>query len=114
MQSLSSITNEGNHLETLIQAIKSIQDKEQNSPQKPLWLTKKQLGIPADESECAEAIGFSVHWLRKDRRYRQIVPFFTIGSSIRYDIGKALEAITALQRGGSHIAPRTRKTTSNK
>jgi hypothetical protein len=64
-----------------------------------------------DEHKAAEYLGFSVHTLRKDRREAMRLPFFRIGSAIRYDLDRIDAALELLEVGGSspHQAPPLRK-----
>jgi len=50
--------------------------------------------------EFAEESGLKLDFLRKDRRTRQIIPFYKIGGCIRYDadVAKVLEP---LRKGGT-------------
>lgn len=56
--------------------------------------------IAVDEHTCAQAIGMSVAWLRKDRRTDRIVPFYRLGSSIRYDLERVRAALVARAEEG--------------
>ncbi len=56
--------------------------------------------IAVDEHTLAAAIGMSVHFVRKDRRGKKIIPFIRIGGSIRYDIERVRKALAALEVGG--------------
>lgn len=64
-----------------------------------------------DEHRAAEYLGFSVHTLRKDRREAMRVPFYRIGSAIRYDLDRIDAALDPLEVGGNapHKAPPARK-----
>jgi hypothetical protein len=53
-----------------------------------------------DEGELAEALKISIHWLRKDRRTKRIVPFFRIGTAVRYDLEHVRAALSRLECGG--------------
>lgn len=57
--------------------------------------------IAVDEHTTAAAIGMSVHWLRKDRRGKRLVPFFRMGGAIRYDLQRVREALARLEEGGA-------------
>ncbi len=57
--------------------------------------------IVLDESQMAKAIDMSVHFLRKDRRTRRLIPFYKIGGAVRYDIGRVREALKLLEEGGT-------------
>jgi hypothetical protein len=62
--------------------------------------------IAVDEKQCAEAIRMSVHFLRKDRMGKRIIPFYRIGDCIRYDLGRVREALIAAEEGG--VKPKAR------
>lgn len=57
--------------------------------------------VAVDEHACATAIGMSVHWLRKDRRSKRLIPFSRLGGAIRYDLGRVREALAELEEGGN-------------
>ena len=65
----------------------------------------KQSAITVGEHEAAAALGLSVHTLRKDRQHDRRIPFYKIGSAVRYDLGRVREALAALEVGG----PKTRR-----
>jgi hypothetical protein len=67
--------------------------------------------IAVDETEAAKAIGMSVHFLRKDRRTKRLIPFFRIGDCIRYDLGRVREALAAVEEGGTRPKPRVARST---
>jgi hypothetical protein len=56
--------------------------------------------IAVGEKECAAAIKMSVPFLRKDRAGKRLIPFYRIGGSIRYDLGRVREALLAREEGG--------------
>lgn len=60
-----------------------------------------------DEHKCAEWLGLSVATLRKDRREARRIPFYKIGSAVRYDLDRVREALAALEVG--RPAPRPRR-----
>ena len=57
--------------------------------------------LAVDEKTLAEAIGMSVAWLRKDRSGARVVPFFRLGSSVRYNIDRVREALDKRAEGGA-------------
>lgn len=57
--------------------------------------------LAVDEKTMAEAIGMSVAWLRKDRSGARTVPFFRLGSSVRYNIDRVREALDKRAEGGA-------------
>lgn len=56
--------------------------------------------IAVTECECAQAIGMSVPWLRKDRQSKRIIPFYRIGTSVRYNLDRVAEALANVEEGG--------------
>jgi hypothetical protein len=59
-----------------------------------------QCALTVGEYEAAQALGLSVHTLRKDRQSSRRIPFFKIGSAVRYNLDRVREALTALEVGG--------------
>jgi hypothetical protein len=59
--------------------------------------------IVVNEVETAKAIDMSVHFLRKDRRTKRLIPFYRIGDCIRYNLDRVRESLAALEEGGAHI-----------
>ena len=57
--------------------------------------------LAVDEKTLAEAIGMSVAWLRKDRSGARVVPFFRLGSSVRYSIDRVRKALDKRAEGGA-------------
>lgn len=57
---------------------------------------------PVNEFVCAEDIGMSVHFLRKDRKHtgKKLIPFIKIGGAVRYDMDRVHDALRAMQHGG--------------
>jgi hypothetical protein len=53
--------------------------------------------ITIDELEAAEALGVSVHFLRKDRRTKRRVPFFRLGDRVLYSLERVREALAAFR-----------------
>ena len=66
-----------------------------------LYTMKKPSTTLVNEFACADSIGMSVHFLRKDRIGKQIVPFTKIGGAVRYDLAAVRDAIKARTQGGS-------------
>ena len=66
-----------------------------------------KLPLAVGELEAATALGLSVHTLRKDRQHDRRIPYFKIGSAVRYNLDRVREALTALEVGGP--APRARR-----
>jgi hypothetical protein len=58
------------------------------------------------EIECAEAIGISVAWLRKDRRDKRLIPFYRLGGRILYSPERVRAALAVLEEGGTRPASR--------
>ena len=59
------------------------------------------------EDVIAEETGLSLAFLRADRRTLRRIPFYKIGSAVRYNLDRVREALAALEVGGP--APRTRR-----
>lgn len=74
----------------------------------PLDTQTETVRIAVDENQMAAAIGMSVHFLRKDRRTKRLIPFYRIGDCIRYNMDRVLEALAAAEEGGAHLKTRTR------
>ena len=64
--------------------------------------------IAIDETRLAEALGMSVHFLRKDRRTKRLIPFYRLGGSIRYNLTSVTNALAACEEGGQRPQPRKR------
>lgn len=60
-------------------------------------------GLPliVDERKIAEIVGMSLPWVRKDRRGARLLPFFRLGSAVRYDVPTVLKAMRARSEGGA-------------
>ena len=56
------------------------------------------------EDVIAEEMDLSLAFLRADRRGKRLIPFYKIGSSVRYNINRVREAIATHEVGGA--APR--------
>jgi hypothetical protein len=63
--------------------------------------------ISVDETVLAPAIGVSIHFLRKDRQTKRIIPFYRIGGCIRYNIERVKEALATMEEGGNVRSGRT-------
>lgn len=59
------------------------------------------------EDVIAQETGLSLAFLRADRRNLRRIPFYKIGSAVRYNLDRVREALTALEVGGP--APRARR-----
>ena len=57
--------------------------------------------LAVDEKTMAACLGMSVAWLRKDRSGARIVPFYRLGSSVRYSIDRVREALDKQAEGGA-------------
>ena len=66
--------------------------------------------LTVDEHEAAAALGLSVHTLRKDRQHDRRIPYYKIGSAVRYDLGRVREALAALEHGGPKPPAARRRT----
>jgi len=58
--------------------------------------------VAVDEHAVAAAIGMSVHFVRKDRRTKRLLPYFRIGGSIRYDLDRVRDALISKCEEGGH------------
>lgn len=56
--------------------------------------------IGLDEKEMAACLGVSVHWLRRDRYSKRVVPFFRLGDRVLYSPERVREALQRLECGG--------------
>ena len=54
-----------------------------------------------NEHEMAAAIGLTVHFLRRDRCKKRLIPFYKIGGTIRYNVDRVREALADLEEGGA-------------
>lgn len=54
-----------------------------------------------NEHEMAEALGLSVHTLRRDRVTKRRIPFYRIGGAIRYNVDRVREVLAQLEEGGN-------------
>ena len=57
--------------------------------------------LAVDEKTLAATLGMSVAWLRKDRSGARIVPFYRLGTSVRYNINRVREALDKQAEGGA-------------
>lgn len=57
--------------------------------------------IAVDELTLAKALGLSVFFLRKDRQTKRRIPFYRIGTAIRYNPEVVRQALAPLQEGGN-------------
>jgi hypothetical protein len=58
-----------------------------------------------NEHEIAALLGMSVQFLRKDRRTKQLIPFFRIGDRVWYDERRVIETLASLEQGGDAKRP---------
>lgn len=59
--------------------------------------------VSCDEFAAAEAIGVSVHYLRKDRRTKKLIPFYRLGDRVLYNLDRVREAMLSLEEGGGRL-----------
>jgi hypothetical protein len=64
--------------------------------------------IAISESEAAQALGVSVHFLRKDRQTKRLLPFYKLGGAVRYNLERVREALAAVEEGGTLLKARAR------
>ena len=63
--------------------------------------TNEPQRIAVNEADAAKALGVSVHWLRRDRRTKRLLPFYKLGGAVRYDMGRVREALARIEEGGA-------------
>jgi len=66
-----------------------------------------ELRLAVNEFDVAEALGVSVHFLRKDRRTRRIIPFSKVGDRVLYNLERVRAAVLALEEGGQRRKSRS-------
>ena len=71
--------------------------------------TKSFEVIGVSEFDIAESIGMSVEFLRKDRSGKRLIPFYRIGTSIRYNPTRVTQALATLEEGGQAPRPKAKK-----
>ncbi len=69
--------------------------------------------IGVTEFYMAERLGMSVEFMRKDRRGKKQIPFWRLGTSIRYNPQRVLEALSQLEEGGQQPKPRAKKSVNS-
>lgn len=57
--------------------------------------------LAVDEKTLSESICMSLAWLRKDRATKRLLPFYRIGTAVRYDMARVREALARLEEGGA-------------
>jgi hypothetical protein len=75
-------------------------------------MSQQLSSIGVSEFDLAKCIGMSVEFLRKDRSGKRLIPFYRIGSSIRYNPDRLVQALAALEEGG-HVRRAKAKKSSN-
>jgi hypothetical protein len=91
----------------LIRMLRPVSFNAANAQQPGLHTMKTNCNIypatPVNEFACAEAIGMSVYFLRKDRnrRGKKLIPFTKIGGAVRYDMACVHDVLKAMQHGGA-------------
>jgi hypothetical protein len=66
-----------------------------------------RLGV--DEFAIAAELGLSVHTVRKDRVKGRRIPYFKIGTTVRYNVERVREALACLEVGGPAARPTARR-----
>jgi len=79
------------------------------APRQPAGQNPAFQVIGITEFDLAESIGMSVEFLRKDRSGKRLIPFYRIGSAIRYNPARVTEALVSLEVGGYAPKPKARK-----
>lgn len=59
-----------------------------------------QAPLAVDEHTVAKALSMSIHWVRKDRTGRRLLPFFRVGGRVLYDLGRVRQALASMEEGG--------------
>lgn len=62
--------------------------------------------LAVDDKAIAAALGMSLAWVRKDRMTNRTVPFFRLGTSIRYDPATVRKAMLSRMEGNASEATR--------
>ena len=62
--------------------------------------------IAVDDHVIAKAIGMSVHFIRKDRSTKRIIPFYRVGDRCLYNLDRVREALASLEEGGAQLRGR--------
>ena len=62
----------------------------------------EQIRIAMNEVEAAQALGMSIHFLRKDRITKRIIPFYKLGDRVLYSPERIKQALAGLEEGGNN------------
>jgi hypothetical protein len=62
----------------------------------------EQIRIAMNEVEAAQALGISIHFLRKDRITKRIIPFYKLGDRVLYSPERIKQALAGLEEGGNN------------
>lgn len=62
--------------------------------------------LAVDDKAIAAALGMSVAWVRKDRTTNRTVPFFRLGTSVRYNLATVQKAMLSRMEGIASEATR--------
>jgi hypothetical protein len=65
--------------------------------------------VLVDEFEAARVLGLSVHTLRKDRQGARRIPFYRIGTAVRYDPERIWQSLAEHELGGTVVRPNRRR-----
>ena len=76
-------------------------------------MSQQLLSIGVSEFDIAKCIGMSVEFLRKDRSGKRLLPFYRIGSSIRYNPDRVIQALATLEEGGHAPRAKTKKSSNS-
>lgn len=69
--------------------------------------------IAVDEHGLQAALpALSIHFIRKDRTGRRLLPFYRIGKRVMYDLGRVREALAHLEEGGPSQVDNRRRAVS--
>ena len=62
----------------------------------------EQIRIAMNEVEASQALGMSIHFLRKDRITKRIIPFYKLGGRVLYSPERIKQALAGLEEGGNN------------
>jgi hypothetical protein len=75
--------------------------------------TKSVEVIGVNEFVIADSIDMSVEFVRKDRSGKRLIPFYRIGTSIRYNPNRVIQALATLEEGGHAPKSKTKASTNS-
>lgn len=57
--------------------------------------------IALTDKEVAVALGMSLAWVRKDRLTNRVLPYYRLGSAVRYDVDVVRKMLMKSMEGGA-------------